>query len=220
MILLSMSDADTLSRPAPHVAVAVLARRAELGKGKRRLAATLGDAETLAIYRQLVSACAAAVADSGLPAGVFFEPAPGDADVWPPERFAYAVQPATDDLGARIAAAAEATLATYDGVLLIGTDCPELTGALLREAAGALATHDAVLGPSTDGGYYLLGIRAATPGLFTEITWSSERVAAQTRAVLAKAGLGVYELPALTDVDEEADWRAYLRRQQTPTARP
>ena len=215
-----ISEAADAVDSAPRVTIAILARRAELGKGKRRLAATLGDEATLAVYRRLIRRCAAAVAESGLDATVYFDPAPGDTDVWLPHRFGHAVQPATPDLGVRIANAAEAGLSDADGVLLIGTDCPDLTGALLREAADALATGDAVLGPSTDGGYYLLGIKAIPPGLFTDIEWSTARVAGQTRAVLAKAGLSVRELPALTDVDEEADWRAYLRRQQTPAARP
>lgn len=202
------------------VAVAVLARRAELGKGKRRLAATLGDAETLGVYRRLIRRCAGVVAASGLPATVFFEPAVGDADVWPATRFAYATQPQTSDLGARLAAAAAAALAEHDGVLLIGTDCPDLTPELLAEAAGALATHDAVLGPSTDGGYYLLGIRRADASLFAGISWGTAEVAAETTAALARIGWRTHVLPALTDVDEEPDWRAYLRRAQRPPLRP
>ena len=202
------------------VAVAILARRAELGKGKRRLAATLGDERTLQIYRALIGRCAAAALSSGLPATVYFEPEPGDKNVWPPSRFGYATQADSPDLGVRIADAATRSLAAHDAVLLIGTDCPDLTADVLREAARALETHDAVLGPSTDGGYYLLGVKAVTPGLFDGIAWSTEEVAAQTRAVLAQAGLRYRELPPLTDVDEEADWVAYLARAQSSAPRP
>ena len=195
---------------APNVVVAVLARRAELGKGKRRLAVTLGDEATLAVYRQLIATCARAVADSGFPATVYFDPAPGDADVWPPERFRYTVQPAVSDLGVRLhVAAADALSGGAAGVLLIGTDCPSITGQLLLTAADALRTYDAVLGPSTDGGYYLLGFKRLEPALFGDIAWSTEAVAEQTRAVLAKAGWRTLEVPALTDIDVEADWRAY-----------
>ena len=192
------------------VTVAVLARRAKRGEGKRRLAASLGDEATYDIYRELLRACAKAVAGSGLPATVYFDPVPGDKDIWTAERFGYSLQPYGADLGKRIKDAAEESLTRFGGgVLLIGTDCPTLSPALLREAAEALDTHDAVLGPSTDGGYYLLGLRRVEPRLFDGIAWSTEAVADQTRAVLAKAGLRTRELPALTDIDTEADWRAY-----------
>lgn len=199
------------------VGVAVLARRAELGKGKRRLAATLGDEATLAVYRELIGACAKTVAASGLPATVYFEPAVGDEDVWPQESFEHALQPSNADLGGRIRAAAEdSLLRNPGGVLLIGTDCPTLTPALLTEAADALSSYDVVLGPSTDGGYYLLATRALEPRLFEGIAWSTEAVADQTRAVFAKAGLRAHELPALTDVDTAEDWRAYRAAHKLP----
>ena len=209
-----MTETTTKQRGG-GVTVAVLARRAERGQGKRRLARTLGDEATLEIYRELLAACASAVAGSGLPATVYFDPVPGDRDIWTPDRFGYSLQPYGADLGKRIKDAAEESLTRFGGgVLLIGTDCPTLTPELLRVAADALATHDAVLGPSTDGGYYLLGLRRVEPRLFEGIAWSTGAVADQTRAVLAKAGLRTYELPALTDIDTEEDWRAYRATQE------
>ena len=198
----------------PPVGLAILARRAELGRGKTRLAATVGAERALAIYRELVTRTAAAARASGLPTTVLFDPAAGDEDLWPPETFAYGVQPPASDLGARIAAALDGTDGA--GALVIGTDCPALTGAVLAEAAAALADYDAVLGPSADGGFYLLGLRAAVGQLFDGIAWSTSEVADRLRANLRRAGLTWRELPTLRDVDTEADWDAY--RASLPSA--
>jgi hypothetical protein len=67
-----------------------------------------------------------------------------------------------------------------------------------------LANNDAVLGPAEDGGYYLIGMRQQQPGLFTDIEWSSPRVAAQTLERAAAAGLTVAQLPSWYDVDTPA----------------
>ncbi len=89
--------------------------------------------------------------------------------------------------------------------LLIGTDCPALTGKHLRAAASALADHDAVLIPAEDGGYVLIGLTHAVPELFTDMPWGSAGVAAETRARLAHLGLRWRELDALWDVDRPED---------------
>lgn len=190
--------------------VIVLARRAELGRGKTRLARTMGAEATLSVYQRLIRLCAATVRASGLPATVFFEPAPGDLDVWASSAFDHGIQSPTPDLGERMQTAALAVLTRRSAVLLIGTDCPYLTAQHLQSAATMLEDHDVVMGPSFDGGYYLLGFKTCHPELFDGITWSTDRVADQTREVLAKAGLRHFELPTLDDIDEEADWLAYL----------
>jgi rSAM/selenodomain-associated transferase 1 len=104
------------------------------------------------------------------------------------------------DLGARM-------LAAFQGAptLVIGTDCPALTAAHLRDAAAALTEHDVVLIPAEDGGYVLIGARAPHPELFAGMTWSVPTVLAETRARIAARGLSCAELPALWDVDTEDD---------------
>ena len=104
------------------------------------------------------------------------------------------------DLGARMLAAFGAR-----PTLVIGTDCPALTAAHLRDAADALATHDVVLIAAEDGGYVLIGARAPHPELFVEMTWSVPSVLAETRARIAALGLTSRELPPLWDVDTEDD---------------
>lgn len=84
-------------------------------------------------------------------------------------------------------------------------DCPGLRPAHLRKAADALARHPVVIGPSLDGGYYLLGLQKPAPGIFQGIDWSTPQVLAQT---LAKLDQPPYLLPELRDLDDLADWQA------------
>ena len=89
---------------------------------------------------------------------------------------------------------------------VLNADSPTLPTALLVEAALALAAPGdrAVLGPSTDGGYYLLGLKRMHARLFEDIAWSTDVVAAQTLARAAEIGLPVHILPEWYDVDDAA----------------
>lgn len=109
------------------------------------------------------------------------------------------------DLGARLARAAARLSAEAQPMLFIGSDCPALSTEILRTAAATLDAHDAVLIPSTDGGYVLLGLQRGHSSLFTGIAWSTDRVAETTRERLRALGWRWAELPALRDVDEPAD---------------
>lgn len=110
------------------------------------------------------------------------------------------------DIGQRMAHVFERAQAQTGGpLLLMGTDLPGLSAAVLREAAAALAGYDAVLVPALDGGYGLIGLHRPAPGLFDGVAWSTPQVMAQTRERLAAAGLRHAELPPLADIDEPAD---------------
>ncbi|MCB0358333.1 MAG: TIGR04282 family arsenosugar biosynthesis glycosyltransferase [Bdellovibrionales bacterium] len=108
----------------------------------------------------------------------------------------------TGDLGARLSAAFSFAFASGAAkVVAIGTDCPELEAAHVREAFTALDLHKSVLGPATDGGYYLLGLREFRSDIFDAIPWSSPRTAQVTIDRLRAAGLPPRLLAPLTDVD-------------------
>lgn len=109
------------------------------------------------------------------------------------------------DLGARMRRAFEQALEVHDRAVLIGTDAPDLDAAVLRAAADALASHDAVFVPAHDGGYALIGLRRAAPRLFEAMPWSTAQVMPTTRERLRELGLRWSELPALHDIDEPAD---------------
>lgn len=112
------------------------------------------------------------------------------------------------DLGERLARAAERVVASGSPVLLIGTDCPALTAGRLHEAAQQLATHDAAMIPSRDGGYVLLGLNRFDARLFTGVAWSTDQVAAMTLDRIAQLRWSVACLPTLQDIDEPGDLAA------------
>ncbi len=112
------------------------------------------------------------------------------------------------DLGARMHAALRAALLRSERAILIGSDCPLLDAADLRAADACLgAGADVVLGPAADGGYVLIGMRAAQAAPFEDIAWGSSEVLAQTRQRLRRAGLAWRELPERFDVDDADDLR-------------
>lgn len=113
------------------------------------------------------------------------------------------------DLGARMLAALEEARGL---ALVIGTDCPAFTPAHLSAAAEALKTADVVLIPAEDGGYVLIGMRTPQTMLFSDMTWGTRTVLAETRRRIAALKLRAVELPSLWDVDTEPDF-ARLERE-------
>lgn len=109
------------------------------------------------------------------------------------------------DLGARMARAAVRALNKGEAVLLIGTDCAEMSADLLHEAWHVLHDHDAIIHCTTDGGYALLGLRQFSPFLFSNMPWSTDAVASTTIARLGQLGWSVHVGRMLHDVDEPHD---------------
>ncbi len=115
-----------------------------------------------------------------------------------------------DGFGERLHCAAADLLACgFAAVCLIDSDSPTLPGSALRSAVEALLApgYRVVLGGSDDGGYYLIGLKAAHREVFERITWSTSSVLAETRERAAEAGLEVVELPLWYDVDDGATLR-------------
>ena len=188
--------------------LAVFLRAPRLGAVKTRLAAEIGARQALRLYRLMAGRTLAAAREAGLDVTVWFTPADAAAEMryWLGDDWDLRPQ-RSGDLGTRLAAAAEA-VPPGRAWLAVGGDCPRLDAALLREAVDALAQRPFVLGPSEDGGYYLIGGCAPLPLLFTDIPWSTSRVLDETRARLARAGVAWHELATLRDVDTADDARA------------
>lgn len=110
------------------------------------------------------------------------------------------------NLGQRMRRAFEEALEQgMQRIVCVGSDCPALTYNLLNTALQKLEDHDIVLGPATDGGYYLIAMKQLHPDLFTNIEWGTSRVLAKTLAIAQSSGLPVHQLAKLSDVDEPAD---------------
>jgi rSAM/selenodomain-associated transferase 1 len=121
------------------------------------------------------------------------------------------------DLGERLENAFRHLLRRHTHVLIIGTDSPQLTRQILRQAIGELRWCDAVLGPCPDGGYYLIGLRREAgghleKGLLHNIRWGSARAFEDTLRNLITAGLACSLLEPLEDVDRPEDFMRLKRR--------
>jgi len=95
----------------------------------------------------------------------------------------------------------ETTLKKYSKAIIIGSDCPEISPDIINEAFTQLDSHDVVIGPTYDGGYYLLGMNEMTPELFKNIAWSTETVFDQTIEIIKNAQLSHAVLEKLSDLD-------------------
>lgn len=119
------------------------------------------------------------------------------------------------DLGERMARSLSVAFrAGMERVVVIGTDCPGLNANLIAKALHQLHSHDLVLGPALDGGYYLIGLRCFILELFTDINWGTAEVLHQTVAIAKKLDVSVTYLPQLADVDRPEDlpiWERFSR---------
>lgn len=125
--------------------------------------------------------------------------------------FAYRRQPA-GDLGQRMAQTfTEAFAAGARRVVIVGTDCPELSVQEVEAAFAALDDHDVVFGPAIDGGYYLIGLRRSAPELFAGVAWGGDAVLSTSVRTAARLRLSVGLLKSLADVDRPEDLRVWER---------
>jgi rSAM/selenodomain-associated transferase 1 len=125
------------------------------------------------------------------------------------------------DLGVRMHAAFASLFAQgFKRVVLVGTDVPSLPLTHYRQAFEALDTHDLVLGPAEDGGYYLIALTRPAPELFHDIPWSSDRVLAATHDRAGEAGLRAVLLPVWRDVDTIDDLRSLIQDSANESQRP
>ena len=186
----------------------IFIRNPRLGKVKTRLARTVGDAEALRIYHILLQKTRAAALGVDAERLLFYSDSIDPDDGWPATDFQKKRQ-SDGELGERMRQAFETAFAAgARKAVVIGSDCPQLTGDGLQTAFDRLDGSDFVLGPAPDGGYYLLGMKALEPSVFEGIEWSTETVRTQTLEKIRAAGKTCSLLPVLTDVDTETDWRS------------
>lgn len=112
----------------------------------------------------------------------------------------------TGDLGERITRAFESAFNQgVKSVVVIGTDCPSLTHEIMLEAFTKLTKSDVIIGPATDGGYYLIGLKKIIPELFQGINWGTSEVLSKTVAIAQNLNLAIDYLPELSDIDRPED---------------
>jgi hypothetical protein len=196
--------------------ILVFLRVPELGKVKTRLARRLGDRAALHLYRLFVLAELETLVTVTTSVKICFHPADGRArlESWLGPGFDYWPQ-AGRRLGERMAAAfTRAFQAGAERVVLMGTDIPDLPARIPREALRALRRYPAVIGPSIDGGYYLIGLarQGFIPALFGNLPWGTATVLSETYRIFEKNAVPVHCLPEWQDIDDYEDLLALARR--------
>ncbi len=192
-------------------AIIIFVRNPELGKGKTRLAATLGHEKALEIYQQLLAHTLTVTKNIAAEKFVFYEGAIAERDMWHEAGYHQLLQIETS-LGKKMHHAFENVLEKgHDKVVIIGSDCIELTQSIIEDAFRQLNTKDIVIGPANDGGYYLLGMKRLHPELFTNKKWSTDTVYGATIDNFNELGLSYNVLPVLIDIDTEEDWKLVQR---------
>jgi uncharacterized protein len=194
-------------------ALIIFARNPVRGKVKTRLAATMGDNKALSIYQSLLEHTVQITQQLPCDRYVFYADGISKNDVWPDHLYLKKNQEG-NDLGQRMLHAFDTLFQLgYQKIIIIGTDCFELSSSILLDAFTALDEKEVVIGPSEDGGYYLLGMRQFFPFLFQEKAWSTDSVCSSTIQQLEIQKISYDLLPILNDIDTEDDWKQYLHQQ-------
>ena len=177
----------------------------ERGKVKTRLAATLGREKALGVYKKLLNHTINAASQTNVVREVWYSSFVDENDTILPELFDKKLQP-EGNLGAKMAHAFREGFGNgFSKVVIIGSDCPGISSNLLEQAYRELDEHDLVIGPSEDGGYYLLGMNRYLPALFENIEWSTDRVLPHTLEKAKTLSLSAGLLEELNDIDTEED---------------
>ncbi len=187
-------------------AIIIFVRKPELGKVKTRLAASLGNEKALEIYQELLLHTCQICEQVEVDKFVYYHEKIEQNDLWDADGFNKKLQ-TNAELGEKMKLAFKEIFDTgYKKVVIIGSDCLQLTDGHIMEALSLLDKNDTVIGPAKDGGYYLLGMKMLHPYLFENKTWSTSTVFNETKADAERYQLNMAVLPVLTDVDTEADW--------------
>jgi len=183
----------------------------EKGKVKTRVASAIGDKMAMKLYRRFLLEMLSTLNKGTFLFYLCFHPenSLNDLKDWLGDHYLYTPQMG-ENIGQRMKNGfVEAFSMNFKRVVLIGSDIPDLPLEFIEEAFNSLGEKDAVIGPSLDGGYYLIGFRDKTfsPQVFDGIPWSTEKVFEETMKVLEKERLMVHILKPLKDIDTIEDLR-------------
>jgi rSAM/selenodomain-associated transferase 1 len=181
----------------------------EKGKVKVRLSRETDEPFAVGLYRNFVLDMISMLEQSGIPFVVCFDPTDAVERFkdWLGSEYEYLAQRG-GDLGERLSNGfSDAFDMGVENAIVMGSDIPDLPGNMLLEACVALETNDAVIGPSPDGGYYLIGFQqtAFLPSVFEGISWSMETVFSKTVEKLRGGGCRYHTLPSWADIDTLRD---------------
>lgn len=183
--------------------IIVFVRNPELGKVKTRLAKSIGPNKTLKIYKELLNHTCKVLKKSHYDCAVFYANKIISNDIWNDNKFTK-YQQIGDDLGERMLNAFEIGFKkNYSQIIIIGSDLPDLNQSVINQAFEYLNQNNYVVGPSEDGGYYLLGMNSINPTLFKNKKWSTNSVLSDTLNDLKYEKVAL--LKTLNDIDTYED---------------
>lgn len=191
----------------PKEKLIIFVKNEEAGKTKTRLAADIGDEHALKVYQKLLKWTFKQTRYLNTAKEVWYSRFIPEEDIWGKEDFKKEIQ-SGEDLGTRMSNAFRQSFRNeeFEKVVIIGSDCAELTTEIVQAAFRALDSDDFVIGPAEDGGYYLLGMRKFYPEVFEEIEWSTKSVYNETVKKIAELSATFTRLQVLNDVDTLKDW--------------
>lgn len=186
-------------------ALIIFVRHPVLGKVKTRIAATLGSATALWIYKKLLQHTHDISREVKADKFIFYADEVIEDDLWQDENY-FKLKQENGDLGERMKFAFEQVFSKgYNSICIIGSDCFELSADIIEEAFSSLNEHDIVVGPAKDGGYYLLGMNQVYQEVFENKNWSTNTVLEKTIESIRSLNLSFTTLTMLKDVDEAYD---------------
>lgn len=187
--------------------ILVFVRNPELGKVKTRLSKTIGDRDALKIYTILLNHTESVINSNSADKVVYYSEEIQQNDLWSETLYQKKLQKGPD-LGARMQHAFETAFKDlYEKVVIVGSDLYDLNPTHIEDALKALETHDLVLGPSLDGGYYLLGMKELHSAVFKNKLWGTDSVLGSTLKDLQPQNVKL--LDALNDIDTFEDLKAH-----------
>jgi len=200
---------------ASNACILLLTKYPQKGVVKQRLARNLPENKVIDLYGCFVLDSIETLKASGIPFSICYYPRTkiGGFQSWLGTNVTYIPQRGRD-LGQRLRNAfSDAFNMEFEKVIAIGSDSPDLPVRVLVESSTALDSHDAVIGPSTDGGYYLIGFsrRGFLPNAFEGIHWSTSQVFEDTLSKLEGAGLKTHILQRWSDIDTMDDLSALFQ---------
>ena len=183
----------------------IFTRNPELGSVKTRLAKSFGEKNALHIYHQLLAKTKDIALKVSCFRVVYYSNFVDFNDLFNPSYF-YKDEQFGEDLGWRMN---NAITSSFDEgaerVVLIGSDCYDLSAEIIQSGFDALASKDVVIGPAKDGGYYLIGMKRTNTSIFEDKEWGSSNVLLDNLLTIKELGLSYELLETLNDVDTADD---------------
>ena len=186
-------------------ALIIFVRNPVLGQVKTRLAKDIGDERALAIYLQLLQHTLEITRGLSFRKFIYYADEVSDYDLWSVPGYTKRKQNG-NDLGERMLNSFKELFDQgFTRIIIIGSDCLQLQTENLQEAVALLESNVAVIGPASDGGYYLLGLTKLYPELFLNKPWSTDQVFAKTIDDFNNQGITYALLKELSDIDDISD---------------